>query len=569
MKKSYFGQLGIFLLGMASLLMTVSASAQEDCCDECAGYGDCPVGPPILGHRGFGPGLPAGGFANSDYGRRAIPAPVYFANTYPEYLYGSPNIYAGFDEYDTDVAFVSPVVSKTPFHYDYYNDQYNYSPYYGKHWDKNWYITDQVAYRNDDSTVEAGAIAESVSYGDSDQGAISLPREAENSGVIRTEPTETPAVPTESAAPESANTHITQTSYTVSSYEGTYQGRFIYNFESFCDDDPPFYLFRSIARVARAIFGCGGCVSCVGYDSCGGCGGYSNGGSGRSYNGRFGRYCCEAYSGHGGYGGFNCPGYRVGGCGRSFIDPFDEGYTTGTYGTNNDGIYIDSYSNCDNGIFVDGSACGCGIVTDAESEQGEAASKDDSSDTSEPAENGHISTEPATENTTSLSNEENSNLIPQDTGSAEPAVPDQDAPARSVPARPSELTVPDEPEPPVLPETGPESDDTFRGVFGPISNNSKPEEVLSVGSIRMQVPENAVVIINGYRTKLTGEMRTFVAKDLVPGEIYEFEVKVLVERDGKIFSGTKQTELRAGGSSLVAFDLRDFQQEKGLTIASK
>ena len=549
MKKSYFGYIGTFLLGMASLLMAVSASAQGDCCDECAGYAVGPVGLPLLGHHGFGLGIPGGGLANSDFGRRAIPAPVYFANTYPEYLYGSPNIYAGFDEYDTDVAFVSPVIGKTPFHYDYYNDQYNYSPYYGKRWDKNWYITDQVAYRSDDSAVSAGAIAESASYGDSDQGALSLPREAESGSAVKAQPAETPAVPAQPAAPEPADTHITQASYTVSSYEGAYQGRFIYNFESFCDDDPPCCLLRPIACVARALFGCGGCGVC---------------GSCRAYNGGFGRYCCEAYSGHGGYGGFNCPGYRVGGCGRPFVDPFAEGYAVDAYGTCCDGIYVDSYSDCSDcagGVFLDGNACGSVANTEADPE--EAASEDDSSDNAEPAQDDQVSTDSAAEGADSPAQDENSDLIPQKSGATDPAVPSESG------AQSLEQTMPEEPEPPILPEAEPDSDDGFRGIFGPASSNAEPEETMTIGSIRMQVPENAVVIINGYRTKLTGAVRTFVAKDLVPGEIYEFEVKVLIEQDGKIFSGTKQTELRAGGSSLVAFDLRDFQQEKGLTVASK
>ena len=170
MKKSYLWLTCAILAALSALVLTVSVSAfwpgqgvvvsGSGDCDACDGgaAGYCP------GFGLHGPGLvvPGAGMANSSFGRRAIPAPVYFANTYPEYLYGSPNIYAGFDEYDTDVAFVSPVISKSPFHYNYYNDQYNYSPYYGKRWDKNWYITDQVAYRADADS--AGALGAEASY---------------------------------------------------------------------------------------------------------------------------------------------------------------------------------------------------------------------------------------------------------------------------------------------------------------------------------------------------------------------------------------------------------------------
>ena len=116
MKKSYLWLIGVTIVALSALALSTSAVAfwpghgvlvgNSGDCDACdgaaAGYG--------LGLPGPGFVLPGGGLANSNFGRRAIPAPVYFANTYPEYLYGSPNIYAGFDEYDTDVAFVSPVV---------------------------------------------------------------------------------------------------------------------------------------------------------------------------------------------------------------------------------------------------------------------------------------------------------------------------------------------------------------------------------------------------------------------------------------------------------------------------
>ena len=84
----------------------------------------------------------------------------------------------------------------------------------------------------------------------------------------------------------------------------------------------------------------------------------------------------------------------------------------------------------------------------------------------------------------------------------------------------------------------------------------------------MAVPENAVVIINGYRTKLSGTNRTFLAKNLVPGEVYSFEIKVLVEKNGNVFSGVKETELRAGESAQVAFRAADFRRDS-LTYASK
>ncbi|MBR2693924.1 MAG: TIGR03000 domain-containing protein [Thermoguttaceae bacterium] len=528
MKKSYLWLIGVTIVALSALALSTSAVAfwpghgvlvgNSGDCDACdgaaAGYG--------LGLPGPGFVLPGGGLANSNFGRRAIPAPVYFANTYPEYLYGSPNIYAGFDEYDTDVAFVSPVVSKTPFHYDYYNDQYNYSPYYGKRWDKNWYITDQIAYRADDGG-SAGALGAEASYGDSSARPLSLTNEK----AAEPAPTETPAVPTTESAPTpAADQHIVQTSYTVSPVDDAYRGRFIYNFESFCDDDPPCCLLRPVACLARFLFGAPCCRVCGGR----------------------GGYCCAAYSGHGGYGGFNCPAYRRGGCGKPFVDPYAAPYTVGAVNDCCGGIYVDSYA--EGGVFVDSNACGC--VGEGYVQSAEEAVTDESAETD--ANNGETvatedeNTEPQNAGKEPSSDEE-SNLIPRAEQPADPT-PDAD---------PSQPSVP-------TPDTEDEND--FRGMFDPVSTRYESNEGETVGSIRMAVPENAVVIINGYRTKLSGTDRTFLAKNLVPGEVYSFEIKVLVEKDGDVYSGVKETELRAGENTLVAFRADDFRRE-GLTYASK
>ncbi len=525
MKKSYLWLPCAILVLLSVLTLTVSAGAfwpghgvvvgGSGDCDACETGAPC-----------FGPGvlLPGAGLADGNFGRRAIPAPVYFANTYPEYLYGSPNIYAGFDQYDTDVAFVSPVVSKSPFHYDYYNDQYNYSPYYGKRWDKNWYITDQVAYRADDGD-SAGAMGAEASYGDSSarplsltNGAAAEPAPAEAPAQA---PADAPAVPSNESAPApSAEQHITQVSYTVSATEDAYRGRFIYNFESFCDDDPPCCLARPLACLARVLFGC---------RSCGICGGR-------------GGYCCAAYSGHGGYGGFNCPAYRVGGCGKPFIDPYAAPYAVGTLGDCCGGIYVDSYA--EGGVFVDENSCGCAGESYVDP-AGDAAADE--------------TEEPAAEEDGSISTEDEPAESPK---ADEPAPADKDSsliPRADEPADPSQ---------PSVPTPGTEDENAFPGIPEPTLNSRASSADRTVGSIQMAVPENAVVIINGYRTKLSGTNRTFLAKNLVPGEVYSFEIKVLVEKNGNVYSGVKETELRAGESAQVAFRAADFRRDS-LTYASK
>ena len=55
-----------------------------------------------------------------------------------------------------------------------------------------------------------------------------------------------------------------------------------------------------------------------------------------------------------------------------------------------------------------------------------------------------------------------------------------------------------------------------------------PNPNLGAGVIRMLVPEDAVVYVNGYRTKQRGEVRSFAARDLVVGEAYSFEILSLI-----------------------------------------
>jgi uncharacterized protein (TIGR03000 family) len=555
MRKSNIGFACVALFGMITLALVPSVTAfgpgvvvtgNYGKCAECVGCPACCSGIGLgCPHCMYGVGFPGGGVAHGNFGRRAVPAPVYFANTYPEYLYGSPNIYAGFDEYDTDVAFVSPVVGKTPFHYDYHNDQYNHTPYYGKRWEKNWYVTDQVAYRAGGARSTAGTAAAANSYGNASANEFSVTDSAKNTvPAPEATPAAVPAQNTQTDAAADADEHVSQMSYMTSPHEDAYRGRFIYNFESFCDDDPPCPLLRPIACLARALFGCGS--YCVSY--------------GTNYGSTCGLagigYCCEAYSGHGGYGGFNCPGYRSGGCGKPFIDPFVGGYGAG-YPVAGDccgGIYVDSYSDYDGGIFVDANACTSqdwrvdSTIEQPAADESETVSTEDDSKLNDAEEvSGDETPEAPAENGASL--------IPQENKATEPAEPTPGS------VRPTDQ--------PTIPQIQPEDDDAFRGLFDPVSGRTKPNEGMTVGSIQMNVPENAVVIINGYRTKLTGTSRTFLAKNLVPGEVYPFEIKVLIEKDGNIFSGVKETELRAGDNAQVAFSPRDFRRETELTYASK
>ncbi len=474
---------GLCLLAMASIASLSLTTAEggiffnrQVVCDECS---DCcddgSVGAPIGAFPGAGLG---GRFAGNQQSRRAIPAPVYFANTYPEYLYGSPDIYAGFDEYDTDVTFVSPNVSKTPFHYNYWNDQYQNNQYYGKNWDKNWTIADQA--------IAEGSVTE-VSTQEATQ---------ENAGNAKDESSddakEVPAAPQSEAGIESTQSEISgMGEYSVSMVERPYQGHFIYNFESFCDDDcQPCH---PILNALGAIFGC--------------------------HHG-----CCL---------NGNC-GYPL-----DYADPFVDGTVCDPCF---DGIYVDSGIGCDDcgfvgdGFVTDGS---CGVdqqATDSadDPEKADAADqKDQGADASQDAKTD--AGQDATDKKDNAASSDDTIVAPeQGTKVNDPAVP--------LPQEDS------------LPNSDP-NEDIFKDL-----TPAKPKNTNS-GVIRMIVPENASVVINGYKTKMTGTDRKFIAKNLIPGETYPFEIRVVLEKNGEILSAVRNVVLTAGDSTAVAVNQNDLSAQ--------
>jgi len=78
---------------------------------------------------------------------------------------------------------------------------------------------------------------------------------------------------------------------------------------------------------------------------------------------------------------------------------------------------------------------------------------------------------------------------------------------------------------------------------------------LGAGILRMLVPEDSVVYVNGYRTKQQGEVRTFAANNLEVGETYTFEVRVVALRNGEIYEDVQTATLTAGSNAALAFNL--------------
>ncbi len=95
-----------------------------------------------------------------------------------------------------------------------------------------------------------------------------------------------------------------------------------------------------------------------------------------------------------------------------------------------------------------------------------------------------------------------------------------------------------------------QNDDELETVPTPQANPN-----LGAGILRMLVPADSVVYVNGYRTKQTGEVRTFAANNLEVGETYTFEVRVVALRDGEIYEDVQSATLTAGSNAALAFNL--------------
>ncbi len=107
---------------------------------------------------------------------------------------------------------------------------------------------------------------------------------------------------------------------------------------------------------------------------------------------------------------------------------------------------------------------------------------------------------------------------------------------------------------PAIPQTAPSTQ-----LSAPTGVETVPtppaDPAVGAGVLNMLVPEDAVVYVNGYRTKQTGAVRSFAAKSLEFGETYSFEIRVVAVRDGQVFEDVQHATLTAGQETALAFNL--------------
>jgi len=93
-----------------------------------------------------------------------------------------------------------------------------------------------------------------------------------------------------------------------------------------------------------------------------------------------------------------------------------------------------------------------------------------------------------------------------------------------------------------LPNPGPASDNT--DLTAPLENSNFVG--LDRAVLRLRVPQEAKVYVNGRLTATPGAVRSFESENLVAGRVYKYKVKAVVERDGKQLVRSKLISLRAG-----------------------
>lgn len=80
-------------------------------------------------------------------------------------------------------------------------------------------------------------------------------------------------------------------------------------------------------------------------------------------------------------------------------------------------------------------------------------------------------------------------------------------------------------------------------------NNAMPNP--TDARLRLKLPSDAIVFVNGRQTKTPGELRSYVSRNLETGKWYPYEIKAIVNRDGQELVQTKVVDLTAGMDKLV------------------
>ena len=103
-----------------------------------------------------------------------------------------------------------------------------------------------------------------------------------------------------------------------------------------------------------------------------------------------------------------------------------------------------------------------------------------------------------------------------------------------------------------LPNPGPSTDST--DLTAPLRRSDFVGADRAV--LRLKVPQEAKVYVNGRLTKTPGAVRSFESGNLVAGRVYKYKVKAVIERDGKQLVRSKLVSLKTGSvhNTVLDFD---------------
>ena len=118
--------------------------------------------------------------------------------------------------------------------------------------------------------------------------------------------------------------------------------------------------------------------------------------------------------------------------------------------------------------------------------------------------------------------------------------------------------VPTEPGTPIQPSTGTGGGSSVDSLLN-----------LGTGTISVTVPGNAKVYINGYETRMTGTNRRYVVNDLEPGQLYDYEVRIVALVNGRTVEETQWVTLAGGQQGLVAFGKPQPQSDNMRFVAAR
>ncbi len=80
--------------------------------------------------------------------------------------------------------------------------------------------------------------------------------------------------------------------------------------------------------------------------------------------------------------------------------------------------------------------------------------------------------------------------------------------------------------------------------------------------LAVDVPADAKIYVNGNQTTTEGSHRVYRSSGLVSGQTYKYEVRAVVDRDGKRQELTKSVKLTANSEAKISFEFANTEQSE-------